>query len=206
MRVYHDWEFLEEGNSIYPISVGMVAEDGSELYYEFINAPWGKVFAHDWLPENVLPALKGGQTAYITGEGNAIVKSTMAIRIKVFDFLKAASQDSRLELWGWYSAYDHVCLAQLFGRMVDLPGFVPMYTKDIKQEADRIGGRIPDMRKPGEIVHNALDDARAEQRMHQWLIRYEKGGKLRERKPLRPSSGWRNPGTPWYRDPLSMEH
>lgn len=36
MKVVHDWEFPSSRNSIYPISVGMVREDGAELYYEFI--------------------------------------------------------------------------------------------------------------------------------------------------------------------------
>lgn len=176
MKVFHDWEFLEENNSVYPISVGMVREDGAELYYEFIEAPWGKIVKHDWLMANVLPALSvGHRAAIVSGEGTEIVKSTLAIRIKVYDFLAEAAQTSALELWGWYSAYDHVCLAQLFGRMVDLPEFVPMWTNDIRQElhSRNTKVRIPDLREPGEIVHNALDDARAELRMYNWLADFK---------------------------------
>lgn len=32
MRIYYDCEFLEDGNTIDLISMGMVAEDGRELY------------------------------------------------------------------------------------------------------------------------------------------------------------------------------
>lgn len=172
MRVYHDWEFLETGNSVYPISVGMVTDDGDAMYYEFINAPWTEIYKHEWLKANVIPALlPGHNTAIVTGEGNGVVKSTLSIRLKVYDFLKQAydRDNGKLELWGWYSAYDHVCLGQLFGAMVNLSDFVPMYTNDMKQEADRLGVRIPDMRRPNETVHNALDDARAEKRMGDWL-------------------------------------
>src|SRR6185437_634123 len=30
------------------------------------------------------------------------------------------------QLWAWYAAYEHVALAQLFGRMIDLPDGIPM--------------------------------------------------------------------------------
>lgn len=175
MRVYHDWEFLETGNSIYPISVGMVAEDGSALYYEFSNAPWTDVFKHEWLRENVVPHLtctKDGSP--VAGFGTPTFKGRLAIQDKVYNFLLNASSESPLELWGWYSAYDHVCLAQLFGRMLDLPDFVPMWTNDLRQEVHRLGNpTIPELRKPDEIVHHALDDAKAEMRMHEWLMNYE---------------------------------
>jgi hypothetical protein len=179
LRVYHDWEFLEDGvtNTVKPISVGMVTEDGDELYYEFVDAPWNDILKHSWLPHNVLPALhKGWNTAIVTGEGNRVMASTLYIRTKVHDFLAKASIKGPLSLWGWYSSYDHVCLGQLFGSMVDLPSIVPMWTNDIRQEAHRLGEvRIPDMRRGSEKPHNALDDARAEARMHQWLMAYENG-------------------------------
>ena len=44
------------------------------------------------------------------------------------------------ELWAWCGAYDHVALCQLWGRMIDLPKGVPMWTNDLKQEAERAPG------------------------------------------------------------------
>jgi hypothetical protein len=173
MRVYHDWEFLETGNSVYPISVGMVAETGEELYYVFQDAPWDRIAEHDWLSNNVVPNLRADKHNLL---------STMYIRHAVDNWLFKLSQLSSIELWGWYSSYDHVCLAQLYGKMVNLPDWVPMWTNDIKQEAVRLGDpTIVDVRETSEMPHNALDDARAELRMHQWLMRYEKGGRLRDR-------------------------
>lgn len=164
MRVYMDWEFLETGNSIYPISVGMVTDSGKELYYVFKDAPWDLIAEHDWLSANVVPYLKADKFN---------LADTKTIRYEVSTFLQTASivdrYNTSLELWGWYSAYDHVCLGQLFGAMVNLPDFVPMYTNDMKQEADRLKVTIPDMRVAGELMHNALDDARAEKRMGDWL-------------------------------------
>lgn len=39
-------------------------------------------------------------------------------------------------LYGYYSAYDHVALCWLFGKMIDLPKGFPMYTIDLKQTFD----------------------------------------------------------------------
>lgn len=41
------------------------------------------------------------------------------------------------KFYGYYSAYDHVVLCWLFGKMNDLPNGFPMYTIDLKQELDR---------------------------------------------------------------------
>lgn len=44
--------------------------------------------------------------------------------------------------YGYYSAYDHVALSWIFGKMIDLPKGFPMYTIDLKQMFDQIqGGR-----------------------------------------------------------------
>ena len=42
------------------------------------------------------------------------------------------------QFYGYYSAYDHVALCWLFGKMIDLPKGFPMYCNDLKQEFDRI--------------------------------------------------------------------
>lgn len=41
-----------------------------------------------------------------------------------------------IDLYGYYSAYDHVALCWLFGKMIDLPTGFPMYTIDLKQTMD----------------------------------------------------------------------
>lgn len=181
MKVTHDWEFLEHGNSVHPLSVGMVREDGAELYYEFIQAPWDRVYKHEWLRENVVPKLNcTTDGSLVIGQSNDIVKPTLSIRSKVYDFLKEAAEDSPLELWGWYSAYDHVCLGQLFGAMVSLPEFVPMWTNDIRQESYRLEDiRIPNFYEPGELEHHALDDAKVEMRMLKWIQNYDPDKKVR---------------------------
>ena len=62
-----------------------------------------------------------------------------------------------IRLWAWYSAYDHVRLAQCFGPMINLPAHVPMFTHDLKAEAMRLGN--PTMPAQKGTEHNALADA-----------------------------------------------
>ena len=67
-------------------------------------------------------------------------------------------QYGKPELWGYYSAYDHVVFCQLFGTMMNLPKGYPMYTRDIKQWCDQLGN--PKLPEQGKGEHHALADAR----------------------------------------------
>lgn len=88
-------------------------------------------------------------------------------------------------LYGYYSAYDHVVFCWLFGKMINLPSGFPMYTIDLKQILDekqrqRFGvetkndrlihdiKRLPKYPKQ-ENEHNALDDARWNKKLHEFL-------------------------------------
>lgn len=165
MRIYYDTEFLERGAD-YPvslISIGMVREDGKELYLVNANAPWDDIYAHPWLRDNVLPHLprdEGHTEEWRPDYLHNDVQSPRVIANAVSDFCSYdfASRD-RTQLWGYYSDYDHVVLAQLFGTMMDLPGHMPMYTRDLKQAWDMLmGDREMAQQESGE--HNALEDAR----------------------------------------------
>jgi hypothetical protein len=65
---------------------------------------------------------------------------------------------SEIELWAWYAAYDHVVLAQLWGRMPDLPREIPRFTKDLRQLWDERGR--PALPASMAQRHDALVDAR----------------------------------------------
>ena len=168
MKVWHDWEFLENGTTIRPISVGMIRQDGKELYRVFSEAPWFEINDNAWLKANVLPGLN----ATVDNVG-----SKSEIRTAVTEFLKEAyDKDHKLELWGWYSAYDHVCLAQLFGKMIDLPDWCPMLTRDLKQEFLRVhADRSIYIPQQTTGLHNALEDARHLKVKHEWFEGYERG-------------------------------
>lgn len=181
-RVYYDFEFLETGSALHPISIGMVADDGRE-YYAIVRdhdtitaASW-----HDWLFDNVIPSLP---VRYPVGRNNRgvwmwdddhpdrdHVKRKPQIADEVRAFLQATPD---LELFAWYAAFDHVSLAWLWGPMSDMPGGIPYWTNDLRQEVQRLGLTDSDLPAQPDGVHNALADARHNKVRHDWLINYEK--------------------------------
>lgn len=82
-----------------------------------------------------------------------------------------------VELYGYYSAYDHVVFCWMFGKMIDLPKGYPMYTIDLKQMEDILMEKLRARKKRGypEIIekHDALSDARFNRRLYNFLQRYK---------------------------------
>lgn len=90
-----------------------------------------------------------------------------------------------IEFYGYYSAYDHVALCWLFGKMLDLPKGFPMYTRDLKQELDRRATgfahakmsldeaiqtyKESDNYPKQENEHHALADARWNKKLYDFL-------------------------------------
>ena len=54
-RIFYDCEFLDDGKTIELVSIGMVAEDGRELYLQSVE--FDPKQANEWVKENVLPHL-----------------------------------------------------------------------------------------------------------------------------------------------------
>lgn len=157
MRYFMDFEFLEDGRTIEMISVGIVAEDGRELYAVNGEMPWERIVKHDWLMENVVPSLPlnpAWEVPMIQWD-HPDVKSRAVIAQEVREFLL---HDGAPELWAWCGAFDHVCLAQLYGRMIDLPELFPHHTGELRQRWDDLG--CPELPEQEAGLHNALADAR----------------------------------------------
>lgn len=84
----------------------------------------------------------------------------------------------KIELYGYYSAYDHVVFCWLFGKMIELPEDFPMYTKDLKQMYDEAQDKVingveikkMDNYPKQENEHNALADARWNKKLYEFLI------------------------------------
>lgn len=144
MRFWFDTEFIENGRTIDLISIGIVAEDGRELYLE--NEECRTHRASQWVQDNVLPHLFGGE---------ALV-DRVQMRTAVLNFVEDGN--GKPEFWAYYSAYDWVALCQLFGTMMDLPKGWPMYCRDLKQLCDDKGN--PPLPEQGKGEHHALADAR----------------------------------------------
>lgn len=154
MKIFFDTEFIEDGKTIDLISIGMVrSTDGATYYAESNEVDWTK--SNDFVDKHVKPHLTGG----------IALKSRAIIKQEIIEFC-----GFNPEFWAWYSSYDWVALAQLHGRMVDLPNHWPMYCNDFKQVIElsefvntyHSRKLIPE--KPINN-HNALDDAL-------WLKKY----------------------------------
>lgn len=159
MRYYLDTEFMEAGH-LFPVtllSVGIVAEDGREFYA--VNAEADRTLANDWVKTNVIPYL---------GSNDKLLRH-VDIGHAVLNFVG----EEKPEFWGYYSDYDWVVFAQLFGAMIDLPSGWPMYCRDIKQWCDQLGN--PTLPKQSSTEHNALYDARWTKEVWEFLAAWEKG-------------------------------
>lgn len=179
-RVYIDAEFLEDGKTIELISIALVKESGEEYYAVNRDMPYARIQHHEWLMDNVIPHLpRRGELGRSNFSGklgvdwsSPLVRPYNVIRDEVLAFL---SEPDGIELWGWYSAYDHVLLAQFWGPMVNLPNGIPMFTNDLRQEVERLKrlgvmGQSKSLpRLLGSIQHNALHDAREIKYRHKWL-------------------------------------
>jgi hypothetical protein len=174
MRCYYDTEFLEDGSTIALISIGLVADDGREYYAVNRDMPIRRIRKNPWLMENVVPSLPKAHGPWIFdmpkrwlfNYADACVKPRAQIAAEVGAFILAAPDP---QLWADWGAYDHVVLCQLWGRMIDLPEGIPMWTHDLRQELERSGRekQVPSM--PGTRSHNALDDAREVKYRYEWL-------------------------------------
>lgn len=167
-RWTYDTEFHENGKTIDFISIGAVSLDTGKEYYAVSNEFDTRAVAkNQWLMDNVMTSIRHEQFIVHDFEGKPAVrdiyvtdpaaKSRAEIAADLKDLLIAPGLE-RPELWAWFGAYDHVCFAQLYGKMIDLPPGMTMRTNDIGTLVDLAGGaRIP-AQPAGH--HNALDDAR----------------------------------------------
>lgn len=154
MKIWFDTEFIEDGKAIDLISIGMVREDGQELYLESAECDFSR--ASVWVRDNVLPSLSGHHTA------------RWRMRNRIVEFC-----GEKPELWGYYADYDWVVLCQLFGTMMDLPKGWPMYCRDVKQLCDSLGN--PKLPEQGKGEHHALADARWNLIAYEFLIELRQG-------------------------------
>lgn len=154
MKYFYDTEFIEDGETIDLVSIGIIAEDG-RTYYAVSNE-FDSTKADAWIWNNVI---------FNLGTDESLYKSRKQIKEDVIAFIG----EDKPEFWAYYADYDHVVLCQLFGRMIDLPKNFPFYTRDIKQLCDSIGNpKLPEQ----ENEHNALDDAKWNKQAYEFCANY----------------------------------
>ncbi len=160
-----DTEFMEDGKTIELISIGLVAQDGRELYVQRCEAPIDadrRVFYNKeypgpnaWVQQHVLPHLEHPYclTPCETPGCPWLHESDLADCLLGF-----VGDDPSPSFLGYYSAYDWVVLCQLFGPMIALPPGWPMYCRDLRPWLDDQG--LEHVTQPDNMPHHALSDAR----------------------------------------------
>jgi len=171
MRYFVDTEFIEDGQTIDLISVGVVADDGREFYAESTEADLGR--ANEWVRDNVLSHLwhrqsgderrQANRWSRDGGTGGFLSRRHIAADLVRF----VAGDDSPPEFWAYYGDYDWVAICQLYGTMMDLPDGWPMFCMDLKQLAVDKGD--PDLPEQSSTEHHALADARWNRDVHAFL-------------------------------------
>lgn len=170
MRYFYDTEFHERGpaHPIELISFGIVSEEGRELYLINTDFDWDDPKhsgspSIDWLRENAMPhILKGDEL------------DRYGLPFNEFKGRLLRFIDHQPELWGYFSAYDHMMLSQIFGRMVDLPRHW-RHTMDLQQVIRSMHLKKSDLplhRNEGGVVrHRAIDDARWVKDVWEYIFR-----------------------------------
>lgn len=154
MKFFYDTEFYESGPNgpVSWISIGIIDENGHGLYLENKEFDWGLVPVDHFILDHVAPHLQGGEYQVTRHEAALLLKN----------FITKGGTELDNELWAYFAAYDHVVLAQIFGRMVDMPEGVPWFTRDVKQELERLRTHSPNLELPKQhgTEHHALEDAK----------------------------------------------
>lgn len=164
MRYYFDTEFIEDGKTIDPISIGIVAEDGRELYLQNTGCAFSR--ASDWVGRNVFPHLDHFDVVKMEPTFSVespyppnpwMHRGAWSARIEAF-----LGDDPAPEFWAYYADYDWVLFCQLWGKMIDLPDHFPRFCRDLQQEIVRLRREGKRVNIPPQIgtKHNALEDAR----------------------------------------------
>lgn len=184
MRYFLDTEIIDDGHTIDLISIGIVCEDGRELYLQ--SADCTPQLASQWVKDHVLSNLTlcphvrpewttefyanfiahggwRGQCTFTRGEGiiGAYADCPWRTRLQMMHEVRQFFNPSDgIELWGWCAGYDWVALCQLFGTMMDLPSGWPHYMHDLQGVLDKLGIADDALPPQTEQAHNALADAR----------------------------------------------
>jgi len=144
-KIFFDTEFLSDPPELHLISIGMVDEDGHEFYGVRTEAPWERIYGHQWLNQNVVPHLPPKTS------GCWMTDSELKYEIERFC-------GRNPEFWAYVAPYDWVVLTSLYGQFYDLPETWPFHVNDIKWLMKQASVKKLPPRMDGK-EHDALADA-----------------------------------------------
>lgn len=172
------------------ISIGIVTEDGRELY--MVNKEFDVEAACDneWLNKNVMQPLYNSfgissrcpydpDSMYEWIQNNGHTKKEIALAIA-----NLVKFDNKAEFWAYYNSYDWVVVNSLFkyaftpkdgvtGMSYVSPKGMPWFCHDLQQEFSRLNIKRKDIPVKNKSKHSALEDARWNKAAHEWLIKHQ---------------------------------
>ena len=177
MNVYFDMEFTGLHQATTPISLGMVAETGTEFYAEFTDYDASQV--DPWIQEHVVNNLilsseRDGvwiEPALVEGKNSCrVLGNKTYVEYYLSAWLRGLSESvdfRQLTLHGDHLAYDWVLLCELFGGALSLPDFIYYIPIDLatslrecEYDPDVSREQFAQMRDIGALTkHNSLFDA-----------------------------------------------
>lgn len=175
-NIYFDFEFIDDGREIIPISVGMLCPEregppgvrpDNTLYLEYQFDP---ARANHWVREKVFPHL---QVAAAVGSAGS-TRVECARLIKEWVERVCAKHKTTPQFIGYYPSYDWVLLCQHFGTMMQTPKGWPMRPVCLRQLADTLGVESSAFPKQ-ELEHHALADAKWNWDLHAFLDERHEG-------------------------------
>jgi hypothetical protein len=114
MKYFLDTEFFDDSVTVHPISIGIVAEDGRELYVQ-IDSNWRDT-ADSWILDHV---------AIHLGPNVDLRPRDAAEDIRYF------VGDDPAEFWAYWAAYDWVVFCQVMGGLMKLPKNISPWVRDL---------------------------------------------------------------------------
>lgn len=192
-----DFEFIEDGRTIDPVSIGMSHIDGRRYYAIFKEfkeskaSPWVKEHVISKLPPRFVNPVYDSPRLF---EESLAWKSRETIRLDVLRFVGKEPP----EFWTNYGAYDFVALGQLIGSR-EQPGWIeqlfnwlsgartppmynpmveswpegwPYFAHDIQQVRSRLGN--PEIDPPEPTSHIAVEDSDWILKAREFLKEYER--------------------------------
>jgi hypothetical protein len=192
MKIWYDTEFIDTGKEIELLSIGMIREDGKTYYavvqdLNLMHEAWFTVSGGDyWLRKNVMNSLPVEYSSDDTiwpinwNMNHPDIDAVKPREVIAKELKKFCLEKGTPEFWAWYAAYDHVALSQIFGRMLDLPEGMPMWTNDLRQELHRLGNPRYPVQTGGN--HNALEDSKWNKILGEYLSALDG--------PVKRSVGW----------------
>lgn len=194
MKYFLDTEFIEgfrkplfgkKRHFIDLISIGIVAEDGREYYA--ISNEFNPKDADKWVNDNVISKLPPKKVWSNANGGmdlpNRLYKSNKRITKDIIDFTTPYLSESNIpEFYAYYADYDWVVFCSLFGTMIDLPHFMPMYCNDLKQTLDEKANKLTSMELSKMTECDTCN--------HNILSFLEESGKLDKVKQLEKHKGY----------------